>query len=178
MGQLCYSISDAFLNKSLRPGFNQSDYGYSYTPVLDGSIDLLCAHIKQGNAWTPAVFSGGRNVDNWKQAQIIGIDCDHNVSVESALLNETVKNYVTILHPTASSTPENPRTRLIFVLDQLITDVNEYHYLQRVLGKLLLPLLPDTAVLHPSVQFYGALDTQGQKRPDKILSQTLDQGLS
>lgn len=58
------------------------------TEIVDG-IDALCA-LQQNFAWSPSIFTGWRDKDHWKSAQLLVLDID-NGSLES--FKESVKFY-------------------------------------------------------------------------------------
>lgn len=119
-------LSSAFINKPLRPGHDITAYSNSFLPS-EGTVEQLFDHITGGNAWTPAVIKNRRRVkENFVSSQIIGLDFDDDVSVEDALNYPSIKRYAAIVHPSPSSTPEKPKTRVVFILDTTVEDVERY----------------------------------------------------
>lgn len=161
-----FSISRAFSEGQLKPGYTQRAYGDSFKPV-DGTIESLAAHILSGGAIVPGQFrdSGSRTNENFTCTQVLALDFDHTVSVADLLAIPFVKQYAAIIHPTKSSgltTEKNPdgghRSRLVFVLDQPIYGVEPVRALIRAVCDYI-GLEYDPASYKPAQLFFGSLNT-------------------
>jgi hypothetical protein len=98
------------------------------------TLDQLAASIRAGHAWTaPHVKTrhprpgGGlstyRVKANVTGAQLLALDCDtgdQRATFASWLADPFVASYAAFLHTTASHTPDAPRCRAVFALDQLL----------------------------------------------------------
>lgn len=119
------NVSHAYLNKELKPGFNNSAKSYSFKRSTV-CLEALAAHIAAGGAFTPAYFSEDRRKGSlWTSAQIIGVDIDSKKNIQPPAdiiaAMPFVRDYAWLVYPTASSTTERPKTRIVFVLDQVVT---------------------------------------------------------
>ena len=100
-----------------------------------GSIKNSMTHIKEINldvlksavlnySFTPAVLEGGISAKNWKSQQVFVLDFDGGITPEEFL--NKVKEYEmdepNIIYSSFSDTPELRKFRVIWVLDEVITD--------------------------------------------------------
>jgi hypothetical protein len=84
--------------------------------------------VFQGHAYCPWM-TGKRKVENFLLAQHVAVDMDcgdKRASLRDLVRHPLVQLYGAIVHETPSHTPEAPRARVIFVLDQPITDAVTY----------------------------------------------------
>lgn len=94
------------------------------------SLDLagLAAVIQAGHAIT-AVHKSYRKKDNFISAQHLGLDFDTEdarSSLDTLQADEFISKYGALLYTTASHTPQKPRARVLFILEQPITDPEQY----------------------------------------------------
>lgn len=123
---LTCGISDAFLNKALRPGYTPRAYADSFQPETL-TVQQLIDHIAGGGAFTPALLRAGkRSNDTFVSAQLVGLDFDAGVSVAQLAAVDFVRQHAALVYPTASSTPECRKSRVLFVLDAPVTDATLY----------------------------------------------------
>jgi hypothetical protein len=93
-------------------------------------IDIMrfCNAIFLGHPYCPWM-EGRRKVENFKLAQHIAVDMDcgdKRASIEVLCQHPLVLTYGAIIHETPSHTPDVPRARVIFVLDEPITTAAGY----------------------------------------------------
>lgn len=136
--KVALSISQYFHNKEnrapLRNGSNQYAYGAFKNVVMDS--DGIIRHVTSGKALCVAALTKDwRNGDNFKSAQLMGVDFDSGPDVDGVLSDELANEYAFLVYATPSSTPDAPRTRALFLLDAAISDAGEY---KRLLKRLLL----------------------------------------
>lgn len=130
------TFNDDFENKELEPiGIVEAVYG--------------------GHAYT-TWHNGRRKLENFVLAQHVAIDMDtgDERSDRSTLLaNPWVRSYACVIHPTPSSTTEAPRSRVIFALDQPVTNADNY----RKLAEFMVSQFDgaDSACVDASRFFYG-----------------------
>lgn len=98
------------------------------------TLDELAASIRAGHAWTAphakerrprpgGGLSSYRVKANVTGAQLLALDCDtgdQRATFASWLADPFVASYAAFLHTTASHTPDAPRCRVVFALDQLL----------------------------------------------------------
>jgi len=149
-------ISQAFHNKTLKPGYTQSAYSISFNPQKI-SPKRLCQHIGAGGAWTPGVFTGNRRVkENFISSQILAVDFDNDTRVQDVLMDDSVCAYASMIYPTPSSTKEHPKCRLVFLLEEPVTSMSRGETLQRGVMNRFSYLNPDTACKDATRLFYGS----------------------
>lgn len=88
----------------------------------------LALVIAEGRAIT-AVLNGYRKRDNFQSAQHLALDFDTEDSrstLDAIQEHPFIEKYGAILHTSSSHTPEKPRARAIFILDEPITDADLY----------------------------------------------------
>lgn len=89
-------------------------------------------HVTSGKSIAVGVYRNNWvREDNFISAQIMGIDFDDNQDVTHLLRDPFVEAHAFLLYPTPSSTPQNPRSRVLFILGQKIADVATYRKLLR-----------------------------------------------
>lgn len=100
------------------------------------TIDQWAAHIQAGHACTTH-HTGRRKAAHFTAGQHLGLDFDHlpaGATLQDVLHSDPfITRHAAILHTTASHTPEQPRARVLFVLEQPITDPQKYTLLARAL---------------------------------------------
>jgi hypothetical protein len=92
--------------------------------------EQLAAEINQGHAFTTH-HEGRRNQDNFTGGGYIALDFDQADPKQMAeiMSDETVNNYYAIFYHTPSSTPEHPKFRIIFQLEQAMEVTGAYRKL-------------------------------------------------
>lgn len=90
----------------------------------DLAVTEIANEIYTGHAYA-AVHQGRRSLENFVAAQHIAIDMDsgdERSSFDALMEHDLVKMYGGIIHTTPSHTDDSPRARVIFFLDEPITD--------------------------------------------------------
>lgn len=80
-------------------------------------------------AFCPEMKDGYRIKTNFISAQHIVLDFDtedERSSISSLLCNPLIAQYAHHIYTTPSHTPEKPRARVVFILDEPITDLAQY----------------------------------------------------
>jgi|GEM_PF-4639767 len=155
-------ISKAFHNKQLKDGYTKQAYSNSFQPIAV-TIEQLVTHITSGQAYTLSCFSSLRRTKgNFKQSQLLALDLDDNVSVQDCLNHAFVSENAFFIGATASSgqtdTDSNivHKTRVLFLLDTVLTDIAEFERLQHTLQLHCSDLRPDPACKDATRLFYGS----------------------
>lgn len=148
------SLSDAFLNKlnlwGRKAAFNKS--------LIPSRITLkeLVAHISKGKAWAQGYFKSGRRKTAFISSQTLALDFDGGVSVADALADPFIRQYAFLIYPTPSSTPEVPRTRVIFILSEPVSQATAWETMQRGLINYFAHWHPDQSCKDATRMFYGS----------------------
>ena len=128
-------LNDTFVNVELTPG-------------------QIAAEIRAGHA-IAAQHNGRRKAANWTQAQHIGIDLDDGaIDWDELVALPLVRDHAAIIHTTASHRPDNPRYRVLFLLEEPLTNPAGYRHVVECLLRAF-----DTADPHcrdASRLFFGA----------------------
>jgi len=149
------SLSVAFLNKEVRPGWNGPEPRARSFIARQVSIPDFFTHITSGNAWAVGTYRGDhRAKENFIQSQVMALDLDER-SIAQAFDTSDLAQFAALLHQTPTHTPETPKTRVVFVLDKAIKTVESYE--RGVLGILhhYTSLTPDTSCKDAARYYYG-----------------------
>lgn len=155
-------ISQAFHNKQLLRGYKKAAFGNSFLPQQI-SLDALKQHIVSGGAFTMGAFKSEQRIkDNFMSSQMVALDLDDNVSVSECQSNAFINQYAAFIGATASSGKQDDygqviyKTRVLFMLDEPITDRQAWERLQRALLWHFEGLHPDAGCKDCTRLFYGS----------------------
>jgi hypothetical protein len=129
-------ISHHFLNKDNNAparlvdkatGEKNNLWAFGNFVTADLSTEGIQKHVLSGKAISVASCkSNWRKEANFISAQLIGVDFDDHTSVKDCLRDPFIEQYAFLTYATPSSTAEKPRSRVLFALDEPITDVVTY----------------------------------------------------
>lgn len=118
------------------PQLNKIPYGDPYWSTFNASFqnrlfepDMLLQAVYDGHALTTWHCNNWREAKNYSCGQHLGLDFDQGDKTSSMpyLLNDKfIMRYGSFLYSTMSHTPEEPRTRVIFLLDTPIMQAKNY----------------------------------------------------
>jgi len=129
--------------------------GSGFQPVTL-TLQAFVDHVISGKAWTPGIFRGARRRENLRSAHLLALDFDHNMSVERALNIPFIRQYAFLIYPSPSSTPDAPRSRVVFLLSEPVSHAKQWEALQRGLIDHLEEYEPDRACKDASRMYYGS----------------------
>lgn len=155
------NLSEAFYNKENKTA-NKSAFGFSFHPQ-DVALPALVKHIRQGKAFTVGHFKDNRRVEShFVSSQLLALDLDQcPLNVEQLEVQYPfIQEYAFLMYPTPSSTPEQPKTRILFVLDEPVDMASRWRVLQLALMEQFAELKPDNACKDPSRLFYGSFTSR------------------
>lgn len=139
------SINRAGLMEKPGPGFDWASYQEAFEPE-SLSVQHLLTEIAEGSSFAP-VFDGRRCRENFYLAQHIGLDFDNEDGgirgLDDLLSDPFIAAHAALIYPTLSWTPERPRFRVVFVLDEPIRSAGGYE-----------------AALHTVMRLYPTSDSQ------------------
>ena len=154
---IAIAINTAYTGKYKGPNWGGFNDGFRQTEI---SIADLAAHITAGYAIAP-ICHGRRKADNFVMAQHIGLDFDTETDacrLDTLERDPFIAQYAAILHTTSSHTPDKPRARVIFPLDQAVTDPDEIaRYVAALLDRF---DMADQSASDPARCFFGAVDCE------------------
>ncbi len=119
-------------------GNDRAGWAALYRSLSERQLNVLeiADLLYRGHAIAP-VLDGWRSYDHFVAGQHIGIDLDtedRRSAISTLIDHDLVQMYGAIIHATPSSTPTAPRSRVIFLLDQPITDPYAYKAAIRTLS--------------------------------------------
>lgn len=120
---------------------------FNWSPYLDGfeaeDMDLIdfADRIIKGHSFAQ-VYGGRPSRDRFIMGQVIAVDMDtedERSSQETLLKHPFVSAYACMVYPTLSHTPDKPRHRVVWVLDEPIAGAEGFEYA----AKLVTSFFPD-----------------------------------
>lgn len=165
------AVSRYTLIKKLEPGdpawhnFNAGFDNYELEP------ERIAGGIYAGRAITTQHKNNWRVSENYLCGQHIGLDFDHGDTLESLLKDKFISKYAALLYTTISHTEENPRSRVVFLLDTPIMQAQNY----ALAAQSLLWLFggADPKCKDPVRFFYGSKGCRMEIRPNVLPLETV-----
>jgi hypothetical protein len=162
--KITLSISRHFFNKENcaplrenKEGKPSNLWAYGAYETVHWTPEQITQHVTSGKAISIAAYKNDwRKEENFLTAQIMGIDFDEGQDVQALAIDPFIEEHAYLIYPTPSSTTEAPRSRILFILDQLMTDVSLY---RRMLLRLLTKFAvkdADKKCKDAARQFYGS----------------------
>lgn len=157
-------VDDRWVQIQTDAGFNQvkgrgvmAHLFKARTTTIKDFAELIC----KGYAFGIGVYKNShRDKKNFISSQLLALDFDESVSIDDLLGVAFIRHYATCLYPTPSHTPECPKTRVVFVLENLITDGQQWEAYQEALLFYFQNFRPDSSCKDCSRFFYGS-DIEG-----------------
>ena len=115
------AINRTAKNKVEESDFRRFNGGFEN---VDLSIAELADEVSQGYAFCPQHRNGWREGKNFICSGVIGVDVDHGLRVEEALAHPFVQQFGGFVYTTVSHTAEAHRFRIVFELEQPITEAS------------------------------------------------------
>jgi|GEM_PF-6709522 len=153
------SMSEAFHNKQAIDASLGNRKWNTFYPRKT-TVGQLAAHILSGKAWMPQTFDqhlkrGGRSTAAFEQASLVALDFDDGVSVTEALAVPIVRECAMLVHPSASSSEELRKTRVIFQLTEPLETAERFRWMVHALA-LAVGMKPDEASWKPAQPYFGS----------------------
>ncbi|QSQ09776.1 DNA primase [Koleobacter methoxysyntrophicus] len=99
------------------------------------SVEELANKIIEGYTVKPAIC--GRKQKEWQEQQVFMIDIDKGLTIEKAIERSREINIIpAFIYTSFSHTEDNHKFRLVFISDEVITNINEALAIQHVLNSL------------------------------------------
>lgn len=151
------SLSSAFHNKQPKPGYTPAAFADSFHAVTITPRQLF-DHAASGGALALGVFQDNRRArETFVNAQLLALDFDAGtLDAATAAALPFVQAHGAFVYPSASSTPEHPKTRVVFVLSEPVTDAARFEALLRGLIAHFADWQPDPACKDAPRFFYGS----------------------
>ncbi len=122
--------------------------------------------VYAGHLFAPMLKSSHRNTENFLKGQHLALDAD-SFMIKDLMKESFIKRYAALLYTTMSHREDNPRCRVVFVLDTPIHQVENY---RAALNALLFhyPAF-DQNCKDPCRGFYGSYHCQQMEVPMNVL---------
>lgn len=166
--RITLSVSDAFYNKDKLQGKRAHHTNFSTRNL---TLPELVDHISCGKTFAPACFKGNyRAKNNFQSAQMLALDLDDaGLSIEELAQDPFIREYACIIYATPSSTPEHPRSRVLFRLSEPVIGAVRFEALQTGLIRLLDHLKPDPACKDASRMYHGSAGCENWPGYENVL---------
>ena len=126
---------------------------------LDISLADLGAEVSQGNAFCAQHSKQWRKKENFLGAGFLAADIDHGLTIPDALGHPFVKEFGGLLYTSSSHTDEKHRFRIVFELEESITDMQTMQY---AYTGLIRKFGADRSCRDACRMFFGNTQTQAQ----------------
>lgn len=158
------SVNKTHIGKKPKTDADWTEYNQSFRPATL-SITEIADTISSGYAIAPVVHKN-RSSENFVSTQMVGSDMD-NSSIDQARRVPLIDNYGTMLHTTSSHTDKAPRTRAIFILEEIVTDAT--HFAEIATALTWYNNLSDPQCKDPARMWFGAKGCHMEIDKTKIL---------
>jgi hypothetical protein len=95
---------------------------------VDMTPQELIAHVSAGYPFCAEHKNGRRKAENFTASDVLAVDVDDGLSLDEALAHSYIKDKCSFLYTTPSHTPEQHRFRLVFEIENTITDANDMEH--------------------------------------------------
>lgn len=147
--KLPVAINQRLINKNDR---NDTAAFFEGWVDFEVTIEELAGAIASGFAFCAQMKGGTRKATNFKQCGFLAVDIDDGLPIERIETIDIVNSSATMIYTTASHTEEAHRYRIVFALEEPITDRREY---TAALRSLALRTSGDKVATDPARIFYG-----------------------
>jgi hypothetical protein len=144
-----FSFHPNIIDKSDSLGLAAS--GKGWVPA-DFTAQELADSIGLGRAYAPQYRDGRRKTANFVCAGFLAADVDRGASLDDAKNHAFIKHHAALIHTTASHVTEHHRYRIVILLDEPITDAQDWADAQYGLA---VKLNSDKSVADGGRMFFG-----------------------
>ena len=128
------AINNLYPGIKLPPGDKRwGGYTRNFKPKRH-TLESFTADIRAGYSFSPVMKGNHRSRANFISAQHMILDFDDgdgSCSLDTLQSHPFIRAHGALLYATPSSTPEAPRSRVVFILAQPVTDTELYHSMAR-----------------------------------------------
>lgn len=139
------------------------------------TIRELAEAVQNGKTFMPAklIRKDGvlkRSKNNWYSQQVVALDFDNDITLQTALNDEFIRSNAVFLYTTFSHSEELNKFRVVFVLDKVITKYSDFECVMSCL----LAKFPqaDKSCKDGSRLFYGGLEVYWFDEGNRLDSQS------
>jgi hypothetical protein len=132
-------------------------WAFAQFQTVDLEPEGIAKHVLSGKAISVgACRNNWRKEENFISSQIMGLDFDDHTSVKDCMSDPFIERHAFLIYATPSSTPEKPRSRALFALDEAIMDADTYRRFIKRLAWHTKAGMADPQCLEPVRIFYGS----------------------
>jgi hypothetical protein len=168
------SINTSVIDKPDQAGRRRSSKNWQCIQV---TREELRDSISRGYALAPQFKNGRRKAVDFECAGFLAADVDDGIRLEEARDNVFVCQHASLIHTTASHSPEKDRFRIIFLLDEAILDGQDWADAQ--LG-LAIALGSDRSVSDAARMLFGNSSATffriGRSMPPHVVADLIERG--
>jgi len=114
------AINRQFKNKIEAPAeFGRANRSFEN---VDLNLNELVTVVQQGHSFCAQHKNNHRKAENFTVSGMVAVDIDHGITIKRALEHPFVRDYGGFIYTTASHTEEAHRFRIVFELDEPITN--------------------------------------------------------
>ncbi|MGA9667526.1 MAG: plasmid replication protein, CyRepA1 family [Gallionella sp.] len=95
---------------------------------VDISIQDFANFVNQGFAFCAQHKNNWRKTSNFSASDFLAVDIDHGLTLEAAQEDEFFKQYASMIYTTPSHKPDAHRFRIVFELEETITDADRMRH--------------------------------------------------
>ena len=167
-----FSISDSFHNKT---ALHEGAYDKSFIAKTI-SVEQLISHIVAGRAWAVGIYENDhRKKEHFQTSWLLALDIDNDdpdktITFDEIVQNAEIRSFAALVHPTPSSAPEKPKTRVLFILDRQIPDKEKWEKAQQAVMRHFRQFSPDPKCKDAARFYYGSDLNGAVKAPGNRLS--------
>lgn len=130
--------SKALINKA-PPTWKKNDWWRFYQTFRQVELTpyQFAGLVWQGYSFTPCYTNGRRLEENFSEGWHMAFDFDaHGAALDNLMRPGTFADYFSsFAYATPSSTPEHPKSRVVFIFDDPITDPEKYRQLYQAIAR-------------------------------------------
>ncbi len=113
------AINKALINKPIEDELKK--YNHDFEKV-DITIGELAEFVNLGYAFCPHFVNQSRKQANFERSGFLAVDIDRGLTLDEIRQDDFFKNYASLLYTTVSHTEHHHRFRVVFELEESITD--------------------------------------------------------
>lgn len=145
------AINTSFINK---PSTKQEYKGICGTfENVEVTNDELSKLVRHGYAFCPQLKNNWKKASNFLCSDYLAVDIDEGPRIEEMLEHEFIKLYCSFIYTTVNHTEEDHRFRMVFELEESITDPKT---MKHAMSGLLKKFGGDPSCTDPCRMFFGA----------------------
>lgn len=120
---------------------------------VEVSSEELSKIVHAGYAFCPQINNNWKKASNFLCSDYLAVDIDEGIPIENMMEHDFVKQYCSFIYTTVNHTEEDHRFRIVFELEETITDPN---IMKHAMSGLLKKFGGDPSCKDPTRMFFGS----------------------